>query len=173
MSDGLGWLTDRQRDGGVDRIPLPRRIDGDLWLCGKHAIAHRYASGAWDTVVSLVERHEIEDQYPDYTAWLDRREVEVIWHPIHDLHAPPLDTMSELVGRVGERLQAGDRVVMHCAAGKGRAGTTAVCVLVASGVPLDDALRTVATARPGAGPEAGVQRDVVVAFAASSLPGSS
>ena len=105
MSDGLGWLNDRQRDGGIDRIPLPGDVDGDLWLCGKHAIARRYSSGAWDTVVSLVERDEIAGHYPEYTAWLDRTDS-VIWHPIHDLHAPSLPAMSALVEQITERLRA-------------------------------------------------------------------
>ena len=55
---------------------------------------------------------------------------------------------------------------MHCAAGIGRTGTMAVCVLVAFGTPLDEALRIVGEARPMAGPEVGAQRELVEAFAA-------
>lgn len=159
------WLNDRQRDGGIDRIPLPTHVPGTLWLCGKHAVATRYADGHWDTIVCLTERHEIAGHYPDYVAWLDGGVA--IWQPIHDLHAPPLGEMQALVDRIAVRLGEGDRVLMHCAAGKGRAGTTAVCLLVALGHDLDEALRIVATARPGAGPEAGVQLALVHEMGAS------
>lgn len=166
MSDSLGWLSDRQRDGGVDRLRLPAEVTGTLWLCGKHAISSRFESGAWDTVVCLVERHELDGRYPDYLAWLDGAGRSAIWHPIHDLHAPPLEEMQSLVDRIVERLRLGERLVMHCAAGKGRTGTTAACVLLALGHDTDDALERVAADRPGAGPEVGAQRTLVEAFAA-------
>jgi protein-tyrosine phosphatase len=168
--DGLGWLNDRQRDGGIDRIDLPTGVAGSLWLCGKQAVVTRYQAGVWDTVVCLVERHELDGRYPDYLAWLhatgDGPGRGAIWVPVHDLHAPPLHVMVDLVERVIEELRRDRRVLVHCAAGKGRAGTTAVCVLVALGLDPDAALHTVATCRPGAGPEAGVQRELVAAFAA-------
>lgn len=166
MTDSLDWLNDRQRDGGVDRIRLPAEQPGALWLCGKHAISTRFDGEAWDSTVCLVERHELDGRYPDYLAWLDAAGSAAIWHPIPDLHAPSLDSMRSLVDAVVERLRTGDRVVMHCAAGKGRAGTTAVCVLIALGLAADEALARVAADRPGAGPEVGAQRDLVHAFAA-------
>lgn len=163
--DGLGWMTDRQRDGGVDRIELPGHVPGSLELCGKHAVVTRFGSDAWDTIVCLVERHELDGRYVDYLTWLDTRPVTAIWQPIHDLHVPPLEVMQELVESIGVRLAAGERVLVHCAAGMGRAGTSAACVLVRYGASVDDALATVARCRPGAGPEAGVQLDLVRAFA--------
>jgi len=39
MSGDHGWLTARQRNGGIDEIPLPDGVPGSLSLCGKHAIA--------------------------------------------------------------------------------------------------------------------------------------
>lgn len=167
MSDSLDWLTDRQRDGGIDRLRLPTDVPGTLWLCGKHAISTRFGSGAWDTVVCLVERHELDDRYPDYLAWLDAAGDSAIWHEIHDLHAPPAVEMTSLVERIVERLRAGERLVMHCAAGKGRTGTTAACVLIEFGASIDDALQRVAADRPGAGPEVGAQRDLVATFGAA------
>ena len=164
MRDALGWLNDRQRDGGIDRIPLPPDVPGELWVCGKHAAARRHDAAAWDTWVVLVERHEIEPHYPRYTAWLDAAGARVIWFPIHDLHAPTVADMVSLAEAIEQRLRLGHRVLLHCAAGMGRAGTAAACVLIALGCSGDDALEVVAVARPGAGPEAGVQRDLVAAL---------
>lgn len=162
----MSWLSRRQRDGGVDRIPLPPDVPGRLWLCGKHAIGPDHRTlvaevGGAATIVCLTERHELADRYPAYVAWLDDPASTSRWFPIHDLHAPDVDTMQRFVDELVELLRAGETLVVHCAAGKGRAGTTAVCVLLELGLPLDAALERVAAARPGAGPEVGVQRDLV------------
>lgn len=162
----MSWLNRRQRDGGIDRIPLPVGVPGQLWLCGKHAIGPDHEAiiaevGGQATVVCLTERHELADRYPAYVGWLDDPASPARWFPIHDLHAPDPDTMERFVGDLVELLRAGETLVVHCAAGKGRAGTTAVCVLLAVGLPLDEALAHVAAARPGAGPEVGAQHDLV------------
>jgi protein-tyrosine phosphatase len=60
-----------------------------------------------------------------------------------------------------ERVVAGQRLIVHCGAGIGRAGTTAVAVLVSLAVPLDEALEHVRRHRPAAGPEAGAQLELV------------
>ena len=164
--DGLGWMSERQRDGGVDAVSLPPHVPGTLELCGKHAVVTRYESDRWDAVVCLVERHELDGRYSDYLAWLESSPSDAIWLPIHDLHVPTIDAMRELVESIVSRLMEGERVLVHCAAGMGRAGTTAACVLVRLGSSVDDALATVARGRPGAGPEAGVQLDLVREFAA-------
>ncbi len=163
------WLTTRQRDGGIDRIPLPSGVPGALWLCGKHAIAGgRYdeAAAPWDTVVCLCRRHELADRYPGYVDWMDATPASgdpdrSIWWPIHDLGAEPVTRTLPFVDDLVDRLAAGSSLLVHCAAGIGRAGTTAVAVLVRLGVDLDDALTTVREARPMAGPEAGAQRLLV------------
>jgi protein-tyrosine phosphatase len=54
---------------------------------------------------------------------------------------------------------------VHCAAGIGRAGTTAVALLMLLGVEIDDALATVRANRPMAGPEVGAQLDLITELA--------
>ena len=165
-----GWLTERQRDGGIDRVPLPDGVPGSLWLCGKRAIAEgRFLRSdvPWTTVVCLCRRHELAARYPDYVAWLDASDGRrSIWWPVHDLGAESLERTLPFVDDLVTRLRGGDHLLVHCAAGIGRAGTTAVSVLVRLGRPLDEALATVRTARTMAGPEAGSQRERVRALAA-------
>lgn len=150
-------------------MPLPKD-EGALWLCGKHAIGpdHAFAmhrTGA-SVVVCLVQEHELEDRYPAYLQWLKANDGDAaVWFPIHDLSAPSVRDTRIFIAELVERLGAGDRILMHCAAGIGRAGTMAVCLLMALGVGKDEALATVAAARPMAGPEVGAQLDLVEALA--------
>lgn len=169
--EGLAWLSRRQRDGSIDRIPLPDGVPGALWLCGKHAIGPDHQKvidevGGAATVVCLVERHELADRYPAYVAWLQRpAAADVVWFPIPDLHAPEPEQAAPFVDDLVRRLGAGETLVVHCGAGMGRAGTVAVCVLNRLGMPLTDALDAVSGARPGAGPEVGAQRELAEQFA--------
>jgi protein-tyrosine phosphatase len=170
------WLGERGRDGGIDAIPLPVAT-GTLSLCGKHVVGPDPVAALEraeaTTMVCLVEAHELSDRYPDYLAWLrdhagPHGDGTAMWFPIHDLHAPPLDRAQPFLHTLVERIQRGERLLMHCAAGIGRAGTMAVCVLIELGVPADEALAIVAAARPMAGPEAGTQMDLVRALASTT-----
>jgi protein-tyrosine phosphatase len=166
---GTGWPSGRSRDGGIDEIPLPD-VPGRLWLCGKHAIGPDPQAllgrvGA-TSVVCLTEVAELVDRYPEYVAWLRAAHAEqAVWFPIPDLHAPEAGAAVALVDDLARRLRGGAQVVIHCAAGFGRSGTLATCVLIALGTGAADALALVAASRPMAGPEVGAQRDLVEAFA--------
>ena len=160
------WHSERSRDGGVDEVPLPEG-PGRLWLCGKHAVAPDPEAllerlGA-TTIVALNEVHELEDRYPDYVRWL-RSATNAVWHPVPDLHAPTLSETVALVDDLRRRIHSGDHVVLHCGAGIGRAGTIAAALLMRTGLSHDEALARVASSRPMAGPEAGAQRDLLVAL---------
>jgi ADP-ribosyl-[dinitrogen reductase] hydrolase len=152
----------------VDEIALPEG-PGRLWLCGKHVVGPDPEAlldrlGA-TVIVALNEPHELEDRYPDYVLWL-RSSSKAVWHPVPDLHAPTLAETVALTDELRDRIRRGDRIVLHCGAGIGRAGTIAAALLVRMGLTLDDALARVATSRPMAGPEVGAQRDLLDALSA-------
>lgn len=159
-------------DGGIHQVPLPTG-GGRLFLCGKHHVAPDpetaiRAVGA-DLVVCLVERSELADRYDHYVSWLGASEGTASqWWPIPDLSYPSDDeaTLARL-RTLAERLQRGDTIVVHCGAGVGRAGTTAVGILVLLGMGCDAALSHVRAHRPHAGPEAGPQREFVERLCAS------
>lgn len=159
------WLSERQRSGGIDVVPLPDGVPGTLRLCGKRAIADgQFAddSPPWDTVVCLCRRHELAARYPDYVAWLDAEQgARSLWWEMPDLGTRAFDEMVPFIDDLVARLRAGDRLLVHCAAGIGRAGTTAVAVLVRLGLTLDESLHVVRSARVGAGPEVGTQLELV------------
>lgn len=167
----MSWLNRRQRDGGIDRVPLPVEVPGQLWLCGKHAIGpdHERAVaevGGRATVVCLTEAHELTGRYPSYVEWLRSEHGRTaVWWPIADLHAPPFGEALPFVDDLVERLRRHEVLLVHCAAGMGRAGTIAASVLVRLGVPHDEALAVVRRSRPGAGPEVGAQASLVAHLA--------
>ncbi len=167
------WPRGRSRHGGIDEVPLPPGVAGRLWLAGRRYVGPD-PSGALRSVgatvaVCLCESFEIDERYPGYVDWIDRAGGAAVWWPIPDLHAPPLESARSLVADIAAHLDAGAGVLMHCGAGMGRAGTMAAAVLLHYGVALDEALATVAGARPGAGPEVGAQKDLLTALAG---PGS-
>lgn len=159
------------RDGGIHEIPLPPSVAGRLWLCGKHRIAPDVeallAEVGADTVVCLTEGHELADRYPDYVAWLRGNQPDrAVWHPVPDFGTPRPEEAGQLFADLVERLDAGRGVIVHCAGGIGRSGTTAAAVLVMLGMPVDDAIAHVRAHRPMAGPETGAQKDLVMSLAA-------
>jgi protein-tyrosine phosphatase len=92
-----------------------------------------------------------------------------VWFPIHDLNAPTLEGATPLLDDLVARIERGEHLLMHCAAGIGRTGTIAACILVRLGMDIDAALALLREVRPGAGPEVGTQLDLVKAVAAGPV----
>lgn len=140
----------------VDRIPLPR-TDGSLWLCALRDVAHdpeaMLAFTGASTIVCLNERSELDRREPGYVDWLRRHQPgRALWFPIRNFRAESAAAAMPFLQMIVDRLEAGDGVVMHCAMGRGRAGTMAVCLLMMLGASQEDALHAVASSRAFAGP---------------------
>ena len=154
----------------IDRIPLPR-TEGALWLCGRNDVGPDpeavLASVEASTIVCLNHIDELAMRYPGYVEWLrTNMGGRAIWYPIENFHAPSARSVMPIVGMIVDRLEQGEGVVMHCAAGQGRAGTMAACVLMALGETTTDAVRTVASHRVFAGPGSASQWALVEGVAA-------
>jgi protein-tyrosine phosphatase len=104
-----------------------------------------------DTLVSLVEEHELVDlQIADLADRAKATGMAVIRFPIVDVSVPKDEpAFARLIVQVIERLKAGETVALHCKGGLGRTGLAAGCCLVGMGMPADQAIATVRAARSG------------------------
>jgi hypothetical protein len=151
------------------RVELPPQVPGSLWL---GAMPGRFES--WSTfearaqrarlglVVCLTPRSELAELSPSYHAAVVQGTVPFRW-----LHLPmpnfgvPEDAAAfrREVQQIAAALREGNAVLLHCAAGMGRTGSTAACVLKALGLGTDDALQRVRDA--GSNPQNAQQSGLV------------
>jgi protein-tyrosine phosphatase len=152
-------------DGGIHEVPLDGTV-GKLWLCGKHFIGPDVeairAERDITYVVCLVEEHELRDRYDAYAQWhRDNAGSPSVWFPIPDLSYPSFDDALEFVEHVTALVRDKGSMVIHCAAGIGRTGTTAAAILMMLGMPMYESLAHVRAHRPMAGPETGRQEEFI------------
>jgi protein-tyrosine phosphatase len=150
-------------------VVLPSGVPGKLWLSsmpGRFEPWSAFESEAQRAglalVVCLTPRQEIAELSPRYHGAVAQGTVPFRW-----LHLPlpnfgvPEDPQSfrGAIARIADELRGGEAVMLHCAAGLGRTGTAAACVLKALGVPQMEALERVREA--GSNPQNAKQSGLV------------
>lgn len=153
-------------------LPLPPEVKGRLWLSampGRHTPWPVFLDDArrtgLDLLVCLNPLDEIAYVSPAYHSAIVASELPCRW-----LHLPmrnfalaeQFHAFKPAVEQVARELQGGASVLLHCAAGIGRTGTMAACVLKQLGLPRDEALWRVRDA--GSSPESAVQSGLVDEF---------
>jgi protein-tyrosine phosphatase len=144
-------------------------VPGQLWLGampGRFETWNSFQSQAEHArlalVVCLTPRMELQELSPEYHAAVVRGRLPFRW-----LHVPmrnfglPEDApgFRRDIQAIADGLRAGDAVFLHCAAGMGRTGTAAACVLKALGLDARDALLRVKLA--GSNPQNAEQSGLV------------
>jgi len=150
-------------------VDLPPDVPGTLLL---GAMPARFSS--WKSfeaqarqlnlalVVCLTPRNEMAELSPNYHLAVNLGELPFRW-----INAPmpnygvPDDKASYRhdITEVAQALRSGESVMLHCAAGIGRTGSTAACVLKALGLDTKEALQRVRLA--GSNPENATQSGFV------------
>jgi protein-tyrosine phosphatase len=151
------------------RVQLPADVPGQLWL---GAMPGRFE--AWPAftteaerssvalVVCLTPRPELAELSPEYHAALARGRLPFRW-----MHVPmrnfglPEDPAAfrRDIAAIADTLREGKSVFLHCAAGLGRTGTAAACVLKSLGLDTHEAMQRVRDA--GSNPQNAEQSGVV------------
>ena len=152
-------------------LRLPPGIAGTLWLGPMPGRLRSFEEDLADLngrsvsrIVCLTPLAEIEEKAPGYAiALTGELDVAVTHFPITDFGVPADEAgLFALSGEMARALAAGERVFVHCAAGIGRTGTFAICVLRALGLDSNEAAAFVASA--GSGPETDAQKALVDRF---------
>jgi protein-tyrosine phosphatase len=116
-------------------------------------------------VVCLVPPDEIASVSPAYWQAVAAGSVPFRWlNPAMQNFGLPRDMPAFRSGvtRAADALRAGDAVLLHCAAGIGRTGSAAACLLKQLGLPTHEAIERVRAA--GSNPENALQSGLVDAF---------
>lgn len=150
-------------------VQLPDHVPGRLWLSSMPGRFDSWTSFqvqargcALGLVVCLTPRGEVAELSPAYHAALVGDSLPFRWQnlPIPNFGVPEDRAgFRQEVRSIAASLQRGDSVLLHCAAGMGRTGTAAACVLKALGLPDDEALRRVREA--GSNPQNALQSGLV------------
>lgn len=111
-------------------------------------------------ILCLVSDQEIAKKSPDYLAAIQREEIPVkLWRydvPDYGLPENPED-LKQMLDCIRGRLDSGESVVIHCAAGHGRTGLISILLLNRMGLSLELAIQKIRLA--GSEPDTQVQWD--------------
>lgn len=153
-------------------LRLPDDVPGRVWL---GPMPGRFAP--WDafraeatrtgltTVVCLTPRGELAELAPEYHAALRRGELPFRWMhvPLRNFGLPEdPSAFRRDIAALAQGVRGGEVVLLHCAAGLGRTGSAAACLLKALGLPSDEALQRVRAA--GSNPQNAEQSGLVLWF---------
>lgn len=166
LRKGLGILYWRLREQGLrvtllwlkDHLlrvltgmspPATSRIRPNLYVGGQH---YRWGLGRMAGLgisASLSLRREADDQ--TLGVALEKH----LWLPTTDDAPPSLEQLGEASAFIGEALEEGRGVYVHCMSGVGRAATTAAAYLVSTGLTPDQAWAAIRKVRPFLRPSEG------------------
>lgn len=150
-------------------VTLPPAVPGTLWLGsmpGRFESWSEFEAQArragLTLVVCLTPRSELAELSPRYHAALAQGKASFRWLnvPMPNFGVPEdAAGFRRDVRDIAHALERGQSVMLHCAAGMGRTGSTAACVLKSLGLSTADALQRVRDA--GSNPQNAQQSGLV------------
>ncbi len=133
-------------------VGLGLAVDRGTWLNGRWVLGCAYprreaalAGLARQGVSLLINLHE----RPHDPARLARHGLTELRLPVADFTPPSPVQLDRGVAAIVAATAVGERVAVHCGAGKGRTGTLLACYLVSQGLDAGAAIAHVRAIRPG------------------------
>ncbi|WP_310387634.1 tyrosine-protein phosphatase [Roseateles sp.] len=153
-------------------LPLPPNLRGRLWLSSMPgrleswgAFLDEARQRELNLVVCLNPLEEVAGLSPNYHKAIAEGRLPFRWQhlPMRDFGLGADPAAFRLgVEQLSQGLQRGEQVLLHCAAGLGRTGTVAACVLKQAGLSREAALASVRAA--GSNPQSAVQSGWIERF---------
>jgi protein-tyrosine phosphatase len=162
-SSEIFWINGNSPPG----LAIVLRPRGGDWL--EDELSRMRLAGI-TTLVSLLEDEEaLELGLGEEKILATKAGMTYLQHPIPDRHTPP-DSLGfrQFVKSLVERLQAGERIGVHCRGSIGRASITAACTLIHLGWNPGKALAAIEAARGCTIPDTPEQRDWILRYRAAA-----
>jgi atypical dual specificity phosphatase len=106
------------------------------------------------------------EEFPGFTADYKQARIDQLYVPAIDFTHPTRESIDEAVQYIDRAVAAGNKVYIHCKAGRGRSATVAICWLMHSrGMTLEQAQQHLLRCRPHVNSHLG-DRPVVQQYAA-------
>jgi protein-tyrosine phosphatase len=139
---------------------------GTLYLCSMPGrfeslgeFLHEIQKAGVTQIVCLVSNEEINDKSPTYLSAILQNHIdkELVRFEIPDYGMPENPaSLDDMLDIISTKMNAGESVVIHCAAGHGRTGMVSTLLLARMGMQLDVAIEIIRSA--GSQPDTPDQR---------------
>jgi len=154
------------------RLALPGQASGALWLAAMPGRTESWSAFVAEAqrcgltqIVCLNPLYEVAGGSPAYHQAIVQGSLPWRWRhlPMHNFGlSADDDNFRETIEHVAQGLVDGDVTLLHCAAGIGRTGTAAACLLKRLGVPAEQAAAQVLAA--GSNPQSALQSGLIARF---------
>lgn len=110
-------------------------VEGELWQSGTPRL-HELSGRRYDMVVGMEmdQTQRVSQGMPAHGYGIH------IWHPIHDSFVKDANAIRQIAGLVAERVDSGDKVLVHCTAGLNRSGIVSARAMMYLGWSATDAI---------------------------------
>ncbi len=143
MFTKLYWIDKFVNGGAIGIMPRPR---GNDWLADE---VKRFKESGVKTLVSLLEKDEIQELgLRDEERLCNQQQIEYINFPIKDRTIPSEQVaVDKLIKLLDDKVGKGEKVLIHCRMGIGRASLIAGAVLIGRGVTTEKVIEKITKAR--------------------------
>lgn len=143
-------INNRLVTGKLYMAMAPGRKDGK-WNRDIDADLNAIHAVGINTIVCLLEWHEMQEMgVIDYVRKAKSRGFIFYHFPIRDLSCPNLSQSKTIIPKILNLLLRGNKILVHCREGLGRAGTICACCISALGYTPQKSIELVRKCRRGA-----------------------